>query len=90
MSEADMKASKLGHEAEQAMGVITPAIDGLIAQLTEAMKVIPIGQSEQVLSVHAALVATEKVKSAITSIIANGQLAEAALMQANILNGDAK
>lgn len=85
MSEADMKASQMGREAEQAMGVITPAIDGLIDQLAEAMKIVPIGQNEQILSIHAALVATQKVKAAIISIIANGQLAEAALMQADIL-----
>lgn len=85
MSELEMKASKLGHDAQIALDIINPAIDGLIDTLLDGLKAAPIGQNEQILSIHAALSATQKIKVAITNIIANGQLAEHALMQANIL-----
>lgn len=90
MSELDMRASKLGHDAQIALDIIDPAIDGIIDTLLASLRAAPIGQNEHILSIHAALSATQKVKVAITSIIANGQLAEHALMQASILNGDAK
>jgi len=85
MSVQGQKAINLSREAAQAIEVLNPAIDSLVDGLVESLKIIPIGQSEQILSVHAALSATQKVKTAIIKIIADGQLAEHALMQANIL-----
>lgn len=85
MSLQEQQAARLSREAEQALEVLNPAVEDIIKSLIESLKVLPIGQTEQILSVHAALSATQKVKTAITKIIADGQLAEHALMQADIL-----
>lgn len=85
MSEQEHKAARLSREAEQALEVLKPAIDGMMDVLSQGLAAARIGQNEEVLAIHAAMVTTQKVKAAIIKIIADGQLAEHALMQADIL-----
>jgi len=88
MSEQIQKAVRLSREAQQALEVLSPVFDQIFESLNQGMAKAPIGQDQAVLAIHAAMQTTQKVRDAITSIVANGVLAEHALIQADILKGE--